>query len=61
MSNKYIYSEADDLYDMDILVDRKCPVCNGKMYISPDCVHSCTDKDCVFDGIAEFREGGRKG
>ena len=54
--DKYKYSEADDLYDQDIPIDRKCPVCKGEMYISPDCVESCSDNSCSFDGIAEYRK-----
>ena len=55
-TSKYKYSEVDDLYDQDIPIDRKCPVCKGKMYISPDCVQSCVDSSCSFDGIAEYRK-----
>lgn len=42
----YPVTESDDLFDMDILTERKCPKC-GKLIVShPDCTHSCSNKEC---------------
>jgi len=42
----YTYSEADDLYDMDILTKRKCPKCKELIVSHPDCTESCSNEEC---------------
>jgi len=42
MDEKYKITEADDLYDQDILTDKKCPFCGEKVVSHPDCTESCS-------------------
>jgi uncharacterized OB-fold protein len=45
---KYKYSEADDLYDQDILTKRKCPKCGARIVSHPDCTETCSNKNCEY-------------
>jgi len=56
VDNAQAATDADDLYDQDILTDEKCPACGKFLYIGPDCISKCSDSNCSFDGIAEYRK-----
>ena len=44
----YPITEADDLYDQDILTDCKCPICNAQIVSHPDCTESCSNELCEW-------------
>ncbi len=45
----YPTDEASDLYDQNLLTDRKCPKC-GKLIIScPDCTEVCSNDECDYE------------
>lgn len=43
--------DADDLYDVSFITERKCPKC-GELTIShPDCTETCSNNKCEFNHI----------
>ena len=49
MTVKYNYSEADDLYDQNILTKDLCPKCGARIVSCPDCTTFCSDDNCDFE------------
>jgi len=48
MVREYNYSESDDLYDQDILTNRKCPDCGESIVSCPDCTEYCSNNLCGY-------------
>ena len=46
LMNIYPVTEADALYDQDILTERKCPICGTEIVSHPDCTETCSDDNC---------------
>lgn len=41
--------KAGDLYDQDILTERKCPKCGERIISHPDCTERCSNDDCDYE------------
>jgi len=46
VADKYEYSEADDLYDQDLLTGDMCEFCGSEIYSTPACTFHCTNDNC---------------
>ena len=42
------YTDRDDIFDQDILTDRKCPECEELIVSHSDCTLSCSNDKCDF-------------
>ncbi len=44
----YPVTESDDLFDQDVLTDRKCPKCDAFLISHPDCTTTCSFNRCDY-------------